>query len=171
MATRKTTFISMTGGDGAAGGTVVLGILGLGVGLLAIDHHFSRPGHSAFDKITRKISKTFSGLDHPSPPIAAKGYFTGAAPWANEISTLPAYAQTVIQKAITTETDTHVRSQLASNLAHAGFPQAASAMRASATGTTGEFTGQTMLERTMAPQSFARPVMTQRRPNVARRRY
>ncbi len=55
MTTRRTTFISTTNGGGGTIGALVLGGLALGVGMLAIDHHYSQPGTSAFDRISARF--------------------------------------------------------------------------------------------------------------------
>lgn len=130
MTTKRATFISMSGGgNGGEIGAIVIGALGLSVGLLAIDHHYSRPGHSAFDQLKRMFSKDGA-------------HKVGAAALdTKEIAALPAYAQAVIQKALATETDSATLTTLASNLATAGFPNAAAAVKAKAgaSATTGDY--------------------------------
>jgi len=60
MARRTTIITSSSSGGSDAGGAVMLGALAVVGGLLAIDHHYSKPGQSAFDRLTTKLSKTFS---------------------------------------------------------------------------------------------------------------
>src|SRR5271155_5780784 len=109
MATKRTTFITTSnGGGGGTLGAIILGGLALSAGMLAIDHHYSTPGTSAFDKLSAKLK-----LGHGTPPAGPPGppHKVGAAPLPQR---LPPYVQSVIDKAIATETDHSVLSTLAS---------------------------------------------------------
>lgn len=114
---RKTTIISTITNGGGGGGVVVLGAIGVAIGLFAIDRHYSRKGHSAFDKLTRGY---FTGLDAPWSELAANKKIS--AP-------MQGWIQQVVQKAMDSE-DAQTLQQLAANLAAAGLHQIADAVRA-----------------------------------------
>jgi len=108
--------------DGTAS-AIILGGLALGVGLLAIDHYYSRKGTSALDRLTGGLSRFGT-------------HMTGADPWASELGKLSkpvrTYAEAVIDKVIATETDPSVLSSLSQALSNAGMTQTAAAVQAKA---------------------------------------
>lgn len=123
---RKTTIISTVTDASGGGGMLVLGAMGVAAGILAVDHHYSRRGHSAWDKLKRSVSGG----------VRTAGDFAGAAvaiPWA-EMKTAkisPAFQQyirQVVEKALTSE-DAQTLQQLAVNLAAAGLHQIADAVQ------------------------------------------
>lgn len=116
MSERRTTIITASDAK-AVGGTVALAALGLSAGLLAIDHHFSPKGQSAWTKLNSWMHGAH-----------AHGHVTGAD--AQDLKRLPAYAQQAIQHAIMMETDQSTLTQLADNLQAAGFTSTAAQVRA-----------------------------------------
>jgi hypothetical protein len=131
----------ITGGNGDSGGgtlgAIVLGAFGVGVGILVIDHHFSAPGHSTWDKLKGRLMKP-----KPATKVGAAALDSG------ETGKLPDYAKQVLQHALDSETDQSVLTQLAANLSAAGMPNTAAAVHAKmgTTAASGYYAGASMVE-------------------------